>query len=280
MHHILNGDANGVTGDLIPAMSFYSVEANLRESFRVLAAGRPGGDVLELPGVSVASVGVAFQMFNAAFLNGPVQDAEALSERLETARAHFEARRLNWSFWFCADWLDKAAERKLDSQCARAGLRMASEMPGMIARGLMPPRRPAQPVEFRLVRDETTLTDFQTVGAKCFHVPPAWFQEVFDRSVTSPRHRFRCWVGYLDGVAAATGALVASPAATGLYNIATQPAFRGRGLAEAMTRRLAQDAREVARDTPLILQSSPMGLRLYKRLGFETVTRIVVYNST
>src|ERR1700733_13821453 len=47
-------------------MDFHPVEENLRQSFRVLAAGRPRCDVIELPGVSIASLGVAFQMFNAA----------------------------------------------------------------------------------------------------------------------------------------------------------------------------------------------------------------------
>ena len=77
MHHILR------------AMDFHPVEANLRQSFRILASGRAGADILELPGVSVASLGVYFQMFNAAFLNGPVFSQAELEICLETARDHF-----------------------------------------------------------------------------------------------------------------------------------------------------------------------------------------------
>jgi hypothetical protein len=53
-------------------VTFENVADNLRESFRVVAAGREHGEVRELPGVSIAAAGVTFQMFNAAFLSAPV----------------------------------------------------------------------------------------------------------------------------------------------------------------------------------------------------------------
>jgi len=63
-------------------MDFHPVEENLRQSFRALAAERPGASTAELPGVSIACLGVRFQMFNAAFLSGPVDGAGVLEARL------------------------------------------------------------------------------------------------------------------------------------------------------------------------------------------------------
>ena len=117
-------------------MDFHPVEANLRESFRVLATGRPRGDVLELPGVSIASLGAAFQMFNAAFLNRPVDGVKDLECRLDLAQRHFRSRGLPWALWICEDWLDRSARRSLTQTCARFGLRLSSEMPGMMAERL------------------------------------------------------------------------------------------------------------------------------------------------
>ena len=74
-------------------MDFHPVEFNLRESFRVLAEGRRSGDVLELPGLSIASLGAKFQMFNAAFLNAPVANAAELDERLRQASSAFPVAR-------------------------------------------------------------------------------------------------------------------------------------------------------------------------------------------
>src|ERR1700722_3725573 len=114
-------------------MDFRAVEENLRQSFRVLAADRPGTDVAELPGVTIASLGAQFQMFNAAFLSAPADSAEELDERMETARTHFAARGTAWSFWICEGWLGAAARRKLSRCCQNAGLRLSAEMPGMTA---------------------------------------------------------------------------------------------------------------------------------------------------
>src|SRR5438067_1445870 len=98
-------------------MEFRLVEENLRQSFRVLASGRPHAGVLELPGVSIASLGVSFQMFNAAFLSGPVETPGDLEDRLEAARLHFESRRIPWALWVCEDWLSQRVRRKLSRCC-------------------------------------------------------------------------------------------------------------------------------------------------------------------
>ncbi len=74
-------------------VSFRDVAENLRQSFRTLAEGRPGAEVVELAGVSIASLGVAFQMFNAAFLSEPVETQQELEDRLRTAAGYFDSRR-------------------------------------------------------------------------------------------------------------------------------------------------------------------------------------------
>src|SRR6266851_1134944 len=128
-------------------MDFRNVEENLRYSFRTLASDRPSGDVREIAGVSIASAGTSFQMFNAAFLASPVSGPEDLERRIATARVHFHVRELGWSFWVCAD--------------------------------LLPPRRVLPEIEVRRVSDESTRLAFCDVGCTCFHVPLNWFREIF-----------------------------------------------------------------------------------------------------
>ena len=262
-------------------MDFHPVEANLRQSFRVLAVGRPGGDARELPGITLASLGVAFQMFNAAFFNSSISTAQELEERLTRASDHFRARRLRWALWVCEDWLEPSVRRRLSQTCEKFGLRLSSDMPGMLAR--VPPRglkRPLPQLDYRRVDSRRTLDDFRGIGSVCFHVPLQWFSEVFDESVPAERPGFTCWVAYLDGLPVATAASVPSEEAIGLYNIATAPEHRGRGFAEAITRHVIEAAGTGERSKPFVLQSTPQGFRLYERLGFDTVTRILVYNST
>lgn len=262
-------------------MSFRNVAENLRQSFRVLAEGRPDGEILELPGVSIASLGVAFQMFNAAFLSGPVETASELEQRLKAAKRYFDARKLPWALWICEDWLAAGIRRKLSRACEMHGLRLSSEMPGMIASRLDPPARRLPELEVRRVETGSSLDDFRAIGATCFHVPIGWFSEVFDEGVAAGR-KFVCWVGYRDGAPIATAASVRWDGTLGIYNVATAPLHRNRGYAEAMTR-YAIDAGLGEGDgdsSRFVLQSTSQGLRIYQRMGFQPVTRVLVYNTT
>ena len=273
MHHILAQ----------VAAEFEALEANLRQSFRILAETRPGADIAELEGVSIASLGAAFQMFNAAFLNGPVPTREILEQRLTCAHRFFEARNLPWAFWICEDWLARPAQRALVDACETFGLRAATEMPGMAADSLREPKRfaltgrAAPRMENRRAEDGRTMDDFRAIGSVCFHVPPAWFSEVFDDTISS--REFTCWVGYHDGRPVATAATVVSHGVIGLYNVATLPNERGRGYAEAVTRHAIRSAARESGLSRVILQSTAQGERLYKRLGFREVSRVVVFNS-
>ncbi len=268
MHHILAQ----------VAAEFESLEANLRQSFRVLAQGRPRGDVTELEGVSIASLGAAFQMFNAAFLNQPVATRDELEARIICAAALFQERRLPWAFWICEDWLTRSVRRILVATCREFGLQIAAEMPGMLAESLRVPKRAMPPLNIVRASDDTAMEDFRTIGSACFHVPPAWFREVFDDWM--PWREFACWVAYRGETPVATAATVVSGGVIGLYNVATMPQERGNGYAEAIIRHAIATASRDSGLQRVILQSTASGERLYKRLGFREVSRLVVFNSS
>lgn len=259
-------------------MSFHHVADNLRQSFRALANGKPGASVIELPGVSIASLGVTFQMFNSAFLSERVETRAALEDRLRAAKDYFDSRALRWAFWISEDWLATGIRRKLSGTCATWGLRLSSDMPGMSAERLRRPARPLPAMEMRRVQSAQTLDDFRGLGSTCFHVPLAWFSEVFDSGVTG-QSDFVCWVGYRDGVPVATSATVSANGVVGLYNVATAPEYRHRGYGEASTRHALDAALSEATAERIVLQSTADGLLLYRRMGFQPVTRVLVYSS-
>jgi len=79
-------------------VEFQLVADNLRESFRVIASSRSGGELRELRGVSIASAGVTFQMFNTAFLSAPVDSEADLKQRIRQPVQHFDARGQEWAW--------------------------------------------------------------------------------------------------------------------------------------------------------------------------------------
>ncbi len=257
-------------------MNFETVAANLRESFRAIAASRTAGENRELRGVSIAAAGVAFQMFNAAFLSTAVVSEAELAQRIAMASIHFGARGLEWAFWVCEDYMEPRARRRSRQVFERNGLRFSVELPGMAAERIAPPRKPLPALEIRRVDGPATGAAFCGIGSTCFHVPLAWFSEVFD----SPEvwNRFASYVGYVDGEPVATTATVLGGGAVGVYNVATLPDFRRRGYGEAVMRHALEEARREHGIERTILQSTPAGFPLYLRMGYQTVTTISVYS--
>jgi ribosomal protein S18 acetylase RimI-like enzyme len=148
----------------------------------------------------------------------------------------------------------------------------------MIVQRLETPRRAFPTAEIRMVENgDLSLDHFRDIGAECFRVPREWFEEVFD-SRTIERDPFRAWVGYSDGKPVVTAATVKASGAIGIYNVATVPDFRGRGYAEWLMREaIAREAADA--ELPLVLQSTAIGIELYARLGFRSVTRFRVWVS-
>jgi GNAT superfamily N-acetyltransferase len=258
-------------------VEFQTVESNLRQSFRILAGGRPHGDVREVGGVSIASAGVTFQMFNAAFLAAPVTSDVEMDRRLLVAATHFDQRGLDWAFWSCDGFLDSGVRRRARKLCERRSLHLSADLPGMIADCVLPPARPLPAIEVRRVTEGPVCDAFCEIGSVCFNVPLTWFREVFENPAVW--RDFAGYVGYVEGVAVSTAATVISDGVIGVYNVATLSGHQRRGYGEAIMRHALEEGRKRHGLERTILQSTPQGLPIYQRMGYRTVTRVLVYSS-
>ena len=258
-------------------MAFETVADNLRESFRVVAGSRPAGEVRELPGVSIASANVEFQMFNAAFLSSPVTTEAELDRRILLAGMHFQARAQEWSFWVCEDWMAPRVRRRSRTAIEKHGLRHSTTLPGMVVERLAPAGGRLPDLEIRRVCAGPVRDAFCLIGSVCFHVPLVWFREVFEHACVW--EKFVSWVGYLDGEPVSTTSVVMGAGAIGVYNVATLPGHQRRGYGERIMRHAVEEARREHPEAPVVLQSTAAGLRLYQRMGFRTVASVSVYAS-
>jgi len=258
-------------------MDFHNVADNLRESFRVIASSRAPGEIRELRGVSIAAAGVTFQMFNAAFLSGPVASEAELSQRIMLPALHFDVRGLEWAYWVCEDYLEPKARRRSRQIFERHGLRHSVDLPGMVADRILPPVKPLPRLEVRRVCDRSTRDAFCNIGSTCFHVPITWFREVFD--CDSVWEGFAGYLGYVDGEPVSTTAIVMGGSAIGVYNVATIPGRQRHGYGESLMRAAVADSERRHGVEQVILQSTPAGYRLYERMGFRKVTQVAVYSA-
>ncbi|MFN7994618.1 MAG: GNAT family N-acetyltransferase [Bryobacteraceae bacterium] len=256
---------------------FRCVDANLRESFRVLAAHRTGGDLRELDGVSIASAGVTFQMFNAAFLSSPVASEAQMERRVAQAAVYFGARGLRWAYWISDGWLDSRTRKRLKNVLRKQNLYQAVELPGMLAESVLPADRQLPAIEIRRVDSDPVKDAFCAIGSTCFNVPLPWFREVFDGE--SVWKDFAAYVGYVDGEPVSTAATVMGAGAIGIYNVATLPGQQRRGYGEAVMRYAIGEAEREHGLRKSILQSTPQGFDLYLRMGYRTVSSVSVFCS-
>ena len=70
-----------------------------------------------------------------------------------------------------------------------------------------------------------------------------------------------------------------SDGVVGVYNVGTLPGHQRRGYGEAIMRHALEKAREETGLERTILQSTAQGLPIYQRMGYRTVTRVLVYSS-
>ncbi|MEO6487346.1 MAG: GNAT family N-acetyltransferase, partial [Thermoanaerobaculia bacterium] len=100
----------------------------------------------------------------------------------------------------------------------------------------------------------------------------AYLQRGFGDS--SPWTHFVALLG--DRIVAISSVLVCGELA-GVYNVVTLPEVRGRGIGAAVTRAALQYAREGG-SRIAALQSSEMGLSVYRAIGFQEVCKLVLYD--
>jgi ribosomal protein S18 acetylase RimI-like enzyme len=151
------------------------------------------------------------------------------------------------------------------------------ELPGMLSQAILPPVRKLPKMDLRRVWEGPVKDAFCAIGSTCFNVPLAWFSEVFD----SPGvwKDFAAYVAYADGAPVSTAATVMGGGVVGVYNVATMPAYRRGGYGEAVMRHALEQARREHGLSRTILQSTPQGFELYRRMGYQTVTSVSVFSS-
>jgi ribosomal protein S18 acetylase RimI-like enzyme len=162
----------------------------------------------------------------------------------------------------------------------RAGLAAAERELAMgleLARLAAPPAPPGFVVE--RVRTADQLALLAQLSAANWSPPDPEVMHFYHRAsalLLSPESPQWFYLGTLEGRPVATAEVTVGGGVVGLYNVATIPECRGRGIGSVMTSRPLEEAR-AAGHTQAILQASEAGQNLYARLGFTPFGTITEY---
>jgi ribosomal protein S18 acetylase RimI-like enzyme len=169
----------------------------------------------------------------------------------------------------------------LGERLVAAGFTHAGEAPGMAADLFDLPGDLQAPsgLEVRQVAEAETLRHWCIAMAAGYEMPPAFGDIYYDCLISlglepqAPAHHY---LGLLDGEPVASATLFLAAGVAGVYDVATVPAARRKGIGAALTVRPLRDAAAAGYRVG-ILHSSATGFSLYRRLGFREYCSIGQY---
>ena len=113
------------------------------------------------------------------------------------------------------------------------------------------------------------LHDYFDVLCRGFDIDPSFVERFSDPSMYRAEEVV-AFMATIDGTPVATSLTFLHGDVAGIYNVATLPAFRGRGLGTATTAAAAAWGRDRGASVA-ILQATAMGYPIYRRMGFRSV---------
>jgi ribosomal protein S18 acetylase RimI-like enzyme len=178
-------------------------------------------------------------------------------------------------------WIGPNRPSALHAEMEARGIKRISQMPGM-ARTLddlgadvtTPPGLTVNPV--RNTRDLQRFVEVISAGFELPGFVSGFLGQMTAEFGLADDSPYQSYVGVLDGEAVGASAMMLGSGAAGLYNIATVPGARGKGIGAAMTLAPLFEARKRGINLA-VLHSSAMGQRVYERLGFQTYCTMDAY---
>lgn len=243
-----------------------AMDLNFVEMYRRHVRHVPGGEVHEAPSLTVVFAPCGEAIHNPIMVHGPASAEEVLAAAERHCRAHGRKHVV---------FTRAHADAHLDAALEASGYRMVWSTPAMC---LTPDRfRPVPPpadVEIRPVTSEAEAAAYGDGAAEAFAiygVPYASVRGFFPSLACVAADDVQAFVGWQDGAAVTGAMLYASHGVAGVGWVWTRPALFGRRLAEAATSAVLEAG--FARGLALAnLQASPLGVKLYERMGFTTAT--------
>jgi len=253
------------TGALITA-----IQANLCDLFRLLSRADPA-EHYENGKFTRWHTPIPHPWFNGVLSSDPptVDDDPFIDETVQ----YFRDKGVPAFTW----WMEPHLKRSdWEPVLFRHGFGLTDDTPGMAVdlQAINESMPLPDGFEVRVVKDEDTLRTWANIFVNGYGLPAGWESNVFDLwmkfGLELPTHNY---LGYLNNRPVSASTVFKGGGVAGIYNVATLPEARGKGLGTAMTLKPLQDARAAGYRIG-ILQPSDMGFNIYKKLGFRQLCQI------
>ena len=249
-----------------------AVEANLFAFFQHLATW-PRVELHDEPYCCWTLSDLPFPLFNSVMrARLPGDRIDAL---IDARLAECESRNVPMLWWTGPSTSPADLGARLDRHgfFLEASHGMAADLDGAVAIAASPDDRQ---ISVEPVEDAATLAKWSRILCESFGAPQPFgdaFAELAASIGLGARSPFRHFLARVDGEPAATSSLFLGAGVAGIYDVATLPGRRKRGLGRLVTQAAMREARALGYRMA-ILHSSPLGAGIYRSLGFHEVCAI------
>jgi ribosomal protein S18 acetylase RimI-like enzyme len=216
---------------------------------------------------------LGFPTFPVRDLNGMWVDNDAAASHIEDAQA--EAKELGTPF---SIMVREERSPAVEQAAMDLGFQQTVQFPGMAV----------TPHEFRdstvpdveVLRVETAdgLAQVLAVAAAGFGIPPELAASICSLEVAALEGLIY-YLARADGRDVSTAAGFTIGGGTAIFSVATAPDDRGKGYGGAVTAAAVHDGFKAGAEFA-VLQSSPIGESVYRRLGFRDVENYLLYTAS
>jgi GNAT superfamily N-acetyltransferase len=243
-----------------------AMETNIQEAWIQLARGL-GAEIHNEPELLWFLSGIPFHLANGVVRTHFPSDIgeTTLDERLERLTAHGVPMA----------WLIGPSTRPMDlgSHLERHGWSHDDEAPGLAVdlHSLNEPLSLLPHITIERVSDEETLKTWLRIMFVGSELPEEGLMSLLDvvtRFGFKHDDAVHYYLGMLGDKPVATSLLYLGGGVAGIYNVATLPEARRQGIGRALTLAPLLEARAWGYRTG-ILQATPMGINIYRRMGFR-----------
>ncbi len=211
------------------------------------------------------------------WFNGVLSDENPkdMSTVIDQALSFFESNHVPTFTWWLAPHLNiKDWSKSLEPK----GFSLVKAPPGMAIDLSNLPLQNNHQGTIEIVQDNDKLSEWTKTFTIGYGIPESMSQPFFelfaDMGTDLP---LRHYLYRLDGKPVGTSSLFLDAGVAGIYNVATLPEARGKGIGSLMTLIPLYYARELGFRAG-ILQSSEMGFSVYQKLGFKKLCDVTHFN--
>jgi predicted GNAT family acetyltransferase len=249
-----------------------AIVGNMLEALPLMCSGL--GEVIRVEETAICFTGLPLAMFNGTVC--PRFSPETADQHIDWIIEQARSRRVPM-LWQIGPG---SAPANLEERLRHRGMVAGGVLPGMAADlTSLSPEEPPEGVSISRIRDLDTLRASATLLCESFEIPLDLLDPLVRilavAGTSDDAHMVHYGAG-IDGKLVAVSSVIYGAGVAGIYNVATDDRFRGRGIGRAVTLAPLLDARRKGYRVG-ILQSSTMGLSVYRRLGFEHYCDFTVY---